>query len=404
MKKSKTFIGVVLSLLLILSGCAGGNGEGTTAPKSAGNYSYELTAEEKVAEYDALWDFLENDLGTYMDYADERGIDTSSIKDQYRDMVENTASFEEYFETLDEMLGEFDGVADLSLVDAEEFFSNKAMYDYIGEESIGNDWTEVEKAPFNNDLSVKRYTDLGEEGVESKTYQASTEQNIDLKEFDDNKNLFVDYPSFSSEFRDINNDQLNSRLSNDPYEKVIIDISGNPGEDSMLWNDLVSRLISEPLEYTTYQTFQGEKAVEFINENIDSLDGGEIIQSDDDKVVVEITKTIEPNTEVTNNPENIYLVQGDNSGAASEFVNFAKNTGWATTIGEDIAGSGQGIRHHYIMENSGLLVSCNISVQSDAEGNITDLTIAPDMEMEIDEEENLYRRYNTINSGGYLSN
>ena len=140
------------------------------------------------------------------------------------------------------------------------------------------------------------------------------------------------------------------------YDALIIDIQGNPGGDSTYWQDyLIPKITNRPLTQNVYSFMKKGK----IFEDIFELYGYEDVtvdvmeELDFPEVTSEIAKkfdkysfeaiSVEPSEKSINFGGNVYLlVDRDVFSSAEALASFAKETGFATLVGEKTGGDGIG--------------------------------------------------------------
>lgn len=144
------------------------------------------------------------------------------------------------------------------------------------------------------------------------------------------------------------------------YQALVIDIRGNSGGDSYYWiSYLVPNLIDEVYTYTTYNFWKdGDVINNYLKKSksksytgfgeVKDLDTGTLVNlpvevKEDFKYYSKNIMEIKPNEDSIKFKGNIYLLVDKNVYSSSEvFASFAKQTGFATLIGERTGGDGIG--------------------------------------------------------------
>lgn len=173
------------------------------------------------------------------------------------------------------------------------------------------------------------------------------------------------------------------------YDKLIIDIRGNRGGMDRYWENVVQLLIDEPLVATYYSFFkdgdrekddpfrvQGISAITDLNEKILGILPQEV--KDDFNFYNNYSIRLNPwsispdPSEQINFTGKIYLlVDSDVFSSAEKFASFAKDTGFATLVGE--ATGGDRVFEHipvFSLPNTGFVIRYSRELSMNADGTI----------------------------------
>lgn len=375
--------------------------------QSNNSFSYDLTKDERIEEYNHLWDFLEENMSLYMKEAKTKGINLTEIKEEYKLLISESEDFNDYYSILNDFINEFNFIGHLQLIEPKEFNERKLMYDRFIDEFDNMDLPSeelkkygkynIEKFSkyFYDEESKERYYSIIkaknlkiDTNIESNDILIETNSktpNITIKEYKDENTIYIKYPDFNYIYGEANREYIIEKLNEFPYKKVVIDIYNNPGGDSSLWMDMVSLLSTEEEDYSFYDVYEGKEAVESLELYKEYFGSENLKELSEDKVIRESKNTIKVDNTIINKPEEIYIIQGNNQSASEEFCEFVNKTDWALTIGEKVGGSGQGEPNYYKLPISKLIINYNSSYPSDELGNPKVLDINPDIEMKYSE-------------------
>lgn len=208
------------------------------------NIEYEISKEDMLAEYDVVWNILEENY-PYFEMLKKRGVSVNSTKKVFRTFVEKAESFDEYYYIMAQMLNnELKLEGHLCLIDYNTFqklndtyespksssLKNKKVYKYIQE-------------PFFDKKVEQRYEMISEK-INQTVMNDITENNfLKIIEKKEDKTLIIDYDSFFVVNYKDNTEKIRQALQEFPYEKILIDIRGNYGGGLFVWFDFVELLI-----------------------------------------------------------------------------------------------------------------------------------------------------------------
>lgn len=186
----------------------------------------------------------------------------------------------------------------------------------------------------------------------------------------------------------------------DNYEALVIDIRGNRGGNDLYWESIVSMIIDQDMERSGYVLFRSGEVVDKylkstahevsdINELIDLglQDMPNEVRTDFNSYF-QVNKIIE-SKRASNFNGKIYLLVDKNVFSSSEsFAIFAKDSGFATLIGQVTRGDGGGVSPIlFNLPNSGLIIripsnmyltpsgECNVEFKTKPDYIVNDATI-----------------------------
>ena len=188
------------------------------------------------------------------------------------------------------------------------------------------------------------------EGIENtKLYSVD---NLETKVLKDNEIAYMKIKAMAG-FEELESDYNKMKIflkDVEEYDKLIIDIRGNGGGEDDYWKGLVELLTDKPLEAKYYSFFKGGHR---FDRDAYKVEGVTTIKQLDDEILKGFPEEIKTDfsfykiNDIKINPldginfkSKIYLlVDGDVNSQAENFASFAKDTSFATLVGETTGGN-----------------------------------------------------------------
>ncbi|EGT3600281.1 S41 family peptidase [Clostridium perfringens] len=320
-----------------------------------------LTEEQKIEDFNYLYKTIEENYPFLETNKRLNNVDWLSKKEEYLQRVKNTKSDIEFLMTLNSILSELNNGHTHMITNSSQFRDFREIY------SMNKGWQKkVQLLVLNNKKALARYNIDKNEKVQvlnqGKNENTEGIRNASTKDIVEGKIGYIYIPQMISYYNMGNDIELIDEYLNNikEYQALIIDIRGNGGGDSYYWiSYLVPKLIDKVYENTTYSFW---KDGEIINNYLKkskvkySTGFGEVKDLDTTKLVnlpVEVkedfkyysknTMEISPSEDSIKFKGNIYMLVDKGVYSSSEaFASFAKQTGFATLIGERTGGDGIG--------------------------------------------------------------
>ncbi|XZK74125.1 S41 family peptidase [Clostridium perfringens] len=350
--------------------------------------STPLTEEQKIEDFNYLYNTIEENYPFLETNKRLNNVDWLSKKEEYLQRVKNTKSDIEFLMTLNSILSELNNGHTHMITNSSQFRDFREIY------SMNKGWQKKVQLPvLNNKKALARYNIDKNEKIQvlnqEKNEKTEGIRNASTKDIVEGKIGYIYIPQMISYYNMGNDIELIDEYLNNikEYQALIIDIRGNGGGDSYYWiSYLVPKLIDKVYENTTYSFW---KDGEIINNYLKkskvkySTGFGEVKDLDTIKLVnlpVEVkenfkyysknTMEISPSEDSINFKGNIYLLVDKLVYSSSEaFASFAKQTGFATLIGERTGGDGIGsdpLLH--MLPNSGYVFRFSKDMGTTADG------------------------------------
>ncbi|MDT9335039.1 S41 family peptidase [Clostridium perfringens] len=323
--------------------------------------STPLTEEQKIEDFNYLYKTIEENYPFLETNKRLNNVEWLSKKEEYLQRVKNTNSDIEFLITLNSILSELNNGHTHMITNSRQFRDLREIY------SMNKGWQKKVQLPvLNNKKALARYNINKNEKIQvlNQEKNENTEgiKNASTKDIVEGKIGYIYIPQMISYYNIGNDIELIDEYLNNikEYQALIIDIRGNGGGDSYYWiSYLVPKLIDKVYENTTYSFW---KDGEIINNYLKkakvkySTGFGEVKDLDTTKLVnlpVEVkedfkcysknTMEISPSEDSIKFKGNIYMLVDKGVYSSSEaFASFAKQTGFATLIGERTGGDGIG--------------------------------------------------------------
>ncbi|WP_283683759.1 S41 family peptidase [Clostridium perfringens] len=365
--------------------------------------SISLTEEQKIEDFNYLYKTIEENYPFLETNKRLNNVDWLSKKEEYLQRVKNTKSDIEFLITLNSILSELNNGHTHMIINSSQFRDLREIY------SMNKGWQKKVQLPvLNNKKALARYNIDKNEKVQvlnqGKNENTEGIRNASTKDIVEGKIGYIYIPQMISYYNMGNDIELIDEYLNNikEYQALIIDIRGNGGGDSYYWiSYLVPKLIDKVYENTTYSFW---KDGEIINNYLKkskvkySTGFGEVKDLDTTKLVnlpVEVkedfkyysknTMEISPSEDSIKFKGNIYMLVDKGVYSSSEaFASFAKQTGFATLIGERTGGDGIGsdpLLH--MLPNSGYIFRFSKDMGTTADGTSNEeFKTEPDYEIQ----------------------
>ena len=294
----------------------------------------KLETRIKLKDFEYLYNVLEENYPYFEVNKRQNGIDWLGNKRKYKRLIRNTKSDAEFYAAMEKILGDLND-NHVNIFSGEDFkYYYKTTYpswDY----TLNNPYV-MYRYSFNGDVES---IELNEEPVlETKILAKDKLAYMKIKSMD-HYHIDEDYPKIKSFLKEVEN-----------YEKLIIDIRGNDGDWDEYWEKVVELLIDKPLDISYYSFY---KNVYRDSYNTYGIKGLTNVHQLDEKILEQFPKEvktdfnlyktnlihIDPLDDINFNGKVYLLVDKNVFSSAEKFASFAKDTGFATLVGETTGGN-----------------------------------------------------------------
>lgn len=351
---------IITGLIFVLTifGCKNKPVGEKMTDNSNGKIESASNEESKQADYLSDFEYAFETLKKYYPFFDVNkelnDIDFLSMHDEFKSWISECKTDDEFFDTMDEILS-YTNNGHTNMVPIEEgnFFHT------IYSDAIFNPELKRISELYEKPLVKERYKIVSDYRLEDDAHEGSGEKetsNVIAKDFVDGRIAYIKIKEMRIK-RDKDIEILDKYLDKiKKYDTLIIDIQGNPGGDSTYWQEyLIPKITNKTLIQNVYsfmkegemfedifELYGYEDVTDEVMEELDFPDITSEIAGKFDKYSFE-TITVEPSEESINFGGNIYLlVDRDVFSSAEALASFAKETGFATLVGEKTGGDGIG--------------------------------------------------------------
>ncbi|MDK0540853.1 S41 family peptidase [Clostridium perfringens] len=362
-----------------------------------------LTEEQKIEDFNYLYKTIEENYPFLETNKRLNNVDWLSKKEEYLQRVKNTKSDIEFLITLNSILSELNNGHTHMITNSSQFRDLREIY------SMNKGWQKKVQLPvLNNKKALARYNINKNEKIQvlnqEKNENMEGIKNASTKDIVKGKIGYIYIPQMISYYnmgKDI--ELIDEYLNNiKKYQALIIDIRGNGGGDSYYWiSYLVPKLIDKVYENTTYSFWKdGEVINNYLKKSkvkystgfgeMKDLDTTKLVNlpvevKEDFKYYSKNTMEISPSEDSIKFKGNIYMLVDKGVYSSSEaFASFAKQTGFATLIGERTGGDGIGsdpLLH--MLPNSGYIFRFSKDMGTTADGTSNEeFKTEPDYEIQ----------------------
>ncbi|MDP4093905.1 MAG: S41 family peptidase [Bacillota bacterium] len=363
----------------------------------------QLTQKQKLEDFEYMYNILKENYPFFELDKSGYNVDWLSSKNIYIDKIKSTKSDSEFYSVLDNILKDLND-GHTNILDASTFAEYKTYFE-----------TDKNLASWNKQLSDKkaiaRYK-YGDSKESCKTNEAIDEfykgNNFSTQILVQEKVAYLSLNSFNYSNLDKDMKSIKPFLNKiKDYEKLIIDIRGNPGGSDYFWrSNIVPMLIEKPLSYNSYCLFRGGKFEEsFIedsfklnyktllpiaNLNRENLKKLPAEAKTDFKYYMKCEDTIYPNKPVGFKGKIYLMVDKYVYSSAEGFAFMAKNSGFATLIGDRTGGGLSNQPVLCVLPNSGFVFRFSMAMGLDSDGTcVNEFTTKPDIYMPTPKESDL---------------
>ena len=324
-----------------------------------------LTKVEMLEDFEYLYNTLKDNYPYFEINKRLNNVDWLGKKDEYIKKIDACIDDKSFLYTLQGILAELDN-------GHTQMITTKQAYDSVKESEGQNGQSSPWLEQINDEKVVQRYSSMNSENssntgninksnIQSNKQRNTTSSNLYTQTFPDKSIAYFKVKSFNNKYDEQDRKLLEPFFDEiKDYKTLIIDIRDNGGGSNTYWqNNIISKLIKEPLSYKFYYIFRGagfaEKFIKY-KQGI-GYDQMKPISSMDKNVLLNAPPEVKKNykyyyeNNVTINPKEsinfegkIYLLVNNKVFSSSEmFAVVAKNTKFATIAGEKTGGDGIGL-------------------------------------------------------------
>lgn len=362
----------------------------------------EFTKEEFLADYDMMWETLEENY-YFFPILKDKGINIESLKNSTRQqLVDKTPDLKEFQSLLSAMFDKMERFAHLGIINQVTFRTY-----YSDPNRMEGGWKRAIQRP----QTQRTYAFLEENETirhNNLNIYAEIDATYDVKR----KAVTFCFHTFDYSVRERDKNMISEYLESlgeAEIDHIIFDLQGNGGGDNGYWMDNIVAPFGGNYEWTDWQYVRDTELMReyFFNDEwnpqpIDRISGHKIPEFAEE---LKLTHYIEKNWKMLYDavlPENILKAKRwviINNGVYSvmdSFASFCKKTGWATVVGQPTLGDGNGTSPvMFSLPNTGFLIMFSGDAGETTGGTLNVLTgTKPDVFVKM---RGQYNSYDVIN-------
>ena len=388
---------------------------------NAPDYIKNFSKKQALEDYDYMWNVLEKNYPCFNVIERKHGVNIKDVKEENRKKIQNAEKVDLVFfsKILNEAIGKFSDVGHLYVMNLNEYTRTRGTISAINKDEIKNLFGDRYKVATNKKSEqTYRYIyniSTGNNKIENTDFsnisnKLSNNKNIKAKEIDKDT-AYIKINSFDHYFIEKDKDRLlNFYKKNADKKNLVIDLTECNGGSDYYWMDnIVKPNLDKTLKlYNQYALYKNGDIVndEWVKKHGNdehtkmTTDFSEVlklpkIRKEDLKDLKYLEKTnlveynLKPSLEKKLFKGDIYvLVSKWVQSSGANFVEYCKNTGFATLIGKTTGGNSPAKSPFYdVLPNSGLMLSYQIDYKLNPDGTCnSEIGLAPDIVSKENEE------------------
>lgn len=334
-------------------------------------------------DYALLWNKLESSYPYFNYLRDSMKIDLDDIRARYSEKVRSIESAEDFASILNSIFSELHNFGHLYLVDPEVYktYYNAYIYD--------EDYT-FNREPFVDILEASDLSEIyvkPESKEEQESETAAQAPEIWVQYFDDCDALYLRINSFQHELIERDGVSIKKALDDHPgIKNLIIDITNNYGGSDWYWEQNLVATLGGRYKFS-YRSYY--KKTDLTDEYYGSLESTGIPEAAPEWIdELGLDRCFNNNVIVPSEDINVgeaadikkWVLTSERTYSSSDkFVNFCKQTGWATVVGTKTGGDGLASTPLLLkLPDSGLLVRFSALAGENSDGSMNVAGTAPD--------------------------
>jgi len=313
----------------------------------------QLTQKQKLDDFEYMYSILKDNYPYFEVNKRQNAVDWLSKKDKYLSKIKATNDDDSFFKALQSILSQLNN-GHASMLNKDYYLLMKSLY----EQDTSRDKAWLKQ--LNNATAKERYSTMLSSKVAPLDSNYIAPNNVKTSILEKDKIAYMALHSFNS-FNITGDMKIITPFlqSIKNYKELIIDIRGNGGGDSRYWSDNIApMLLNKQVNDTQYLAFRGGSFVEqFVKDRfgfgysrlhkISDIDNGTLKNlppelKEEFKYYTNNNISYAPKNSIGFSGKIYLLVDGGVFSSAEAFAVFAKDTGFATLVGDKTGGDGIG--------------------------------------------------------------
>lgn len=296
-------------------------------------------------DWSYFWEKLEESYPLFP-YMQKIGVDVSKVRNDSWDEIQTCGDDTSFLRIMRKVSAKMQGLNHLAILN-EKDLSNISPY--------------LEVSPMER---RELYTEVGVVSSEN----ANATSLLRCSYIPDLKTILITFPSFSIESMNMDKETLSTFLKKHlDATSIIFDVSSNRGGYGLYWAEVILPLFGGTWHDSVNLFFRNKEAVisQFIPGFFDEsailstieLERRPIFVDELDlKWYLESSMDFSFGEGILPGAKRYILTSSQTYSAADSFAAFARNTGWATLVGEPTGGDGYGDNLYYLLPNTGYVL------------------------------------------------
>jgi hypothetical protein len=356
-----------------------------------------LSTSQKINDFNYLYSSLKENYPFFGVNMRQNGVDWLNKKDEYIERIKKTKNDSSYIFVLKSIISELNS-GHVSFMPIQYYDAYLSIYKKSSETMPKySTWVEVLES---DSIKPKYWAEILENGITQRDSEQDEKKQDKIRQnYSDtiinNKIAVMNILSFNKFKIENDKPKITEFLEKiTELEYLIVNIQENSGGATDYWkNNIVAQIVTSPIEYTKYMVIKDGSINRSFYPN--SFVKGKVLQKDENlqniptellknKYYIKYSKdTIFPKDPIHFKGK-IYLLVAKPVFSSSEgFAQFCKSTNWATVVGEQTGGDGNGGDPNIIsLPESGILLIYPSLVGLNSDGSLNfETKTKPDIEI-----------------------
>lgn len=323
-----------------------------------------LKPQEMLEDYDTMWLSIESNYAQMNMAQRKTGKDFQTIKETYRNKITSKTTPMQFDAIISQCIAEFDNVGRMSKLDENTYTETLQK---LEDNSLSSPHSEYLYDAINT-RNAKAWYDYPYKGDDSGN---KTRINLTTSVLMANHIVYLRMDTMNAKYIEKDMEKIEKFLKKyKDFDSCIIDLRGvSDGDDSYWRENLVPMNIKKNMSYTTYELVKpGDESIEYLSTEyklkdiskliLPTVNSGDII---DMTSFIKVKHVVPTEKGKTLFKGNFYvLIDNKTAGTAEKFAQFAKQSGFATLVGENTSGDSFGIDPLLVLlPNSGMVIQFN---------------------------------------------
>lgn len=334
----------------------------------------DLNSNEMREDYDSMWQIIENNYAQMGMAKRITNKDFQVIKATYRDKITDKTTPMQFDAIINQCLNEFEGVGRMGKLD-ERTYTETLRY------LKDNELSTPHLSYLYDVINIRKSKEYYGYPYDGSNNENKIKKNLTTSIVMEDHIAYFKMNTMSSEFMDKDSETLKKFLKKvQNYDACIIDLRGVSEGNDLYWRkNIVPMNITKDMQYSTYELLKGDESSFYLKSeyklhNLDKLPELPELNGADKENMTNFIKR--KHLIPTENSKALFkgkfyiLTDKETRGTAEKFVVFAKQSGFATIVGENTGGDSFGVQPLlWTLPNSGMVIGFNATNALNPDGS-----------------------------------